>query len=164
MRDGRKYQEEFQSSGQEIFENGYKFKLNVFSPEPGYLYVFNEGPPEADGTTLTVIYPTPLRSNAFVSNQPVHTNWNTFRGQAGTENLWIVWSPSPVSQLEFAKTEALDNRKGAVTDADSMRAVRQFLATHAEPAPAAGKDPTGQQTHVEGVGDVLVKLAKLEHR
>jgi len=164
MRDGRLYQDPFESSGQEIFENGYKFRLNVSSPDPGYLYVFNEGPPEQDGTTFTMVYPTPLRNNPFVSSQPVHTNWNIFRGQAGTENLWIVWSVSPVSQLESAKTEALDNRKGALTDANSIRTVKEFLSTHSEPTPDSAKDATGQQTHVHGVGDVLVKLAKLEHR
>jgi len=164
MRDGRLYQDPFQSSGQEIFETGYKFRLNVSSPDPGYLYVFNEGPPEADGTTWTVVYPTPLRNNAFVSNQPVHTNWNTFRGQAGTENLWIVWSASPISQLESAKTEALNNPKGALTNANSISAVREFFVTNSEPKPESSKDTTAQQTHVSGVGDVLVKLAQLEHR
>lgn len=164
MRDGRLYQEPFQSSGQEIFENGYKFRLNVVSPDPGYLYVINEGPPEEDGTSLTMVYPTPLRKNAFVSNQPVHTNWNTFRGQAGTENFWIVWSASPVSQLESAETEAFANPKGALTDVSSIRTVREFLLTYSEPKPESTKDATAQQTHVSGVGDVVVKLAQLEHR
>lgn len=164
MRDGRLYQDPFQSSGQEIFENGYKFRLNIYSPDPGYLYVFNEGPPEKDGTTFTMVYPTPLRDNAFISNQPVHTNWNTFRGQAGTENLWIVWSASPVSQLESAKSEALADRKGALTDANSIRALRDFLIRYSAAKTDSTKDPTGQQTQVRGAGDVLVQLAKLEHR
>ena len=164
MRDGRLYQDPFQSSGQEIFENGYKFRLNISSPDSGYLYVINEGPPEEDGTSLTMVYPTPLRKNAFVSNQPVQTNWNTFRGQAGTENFWIVWSASPVNQLEAAKTEAFDNRKGTLADLNSIRTVKEFLTTHAEPKPQSTKDTTAQQTHVSGVGDVLVKLAQLEHR
>jgi serine/threonine protein kinase len=164
MRDEKPYQDPFQSSGQEIFENGYKFRLNVHSPDPGYLYVFNEGLPEADGTTFTLIYPTPLRKNTFVSNQPIHTNWNRFRGQAGTENFWIIWSASPVDQLESAKTEALDKPKGALTDANSIRALKEFLITHSEPKPETTKDEAGQLTRVHGVGDVLVKLAKLEHR
>jgi serine/threonine protein kinase len=164
VRDGRNYQDPFQSSGQEIFENGYKFRLNVSSPDPGYLYVLNEGAPEADGTTFTMLYPTPSRDNAFVSNQPVHTNWNRFRGQAGTENMWIIWSTSLVSELESAKTEAFANQKGAMTDANSIRAVREFLTKHAEPKPESTKDTTAQQTHVRGTGDVVMKLAQLEHR
>lgn len=164
VRDGKNYQEPFQSSGQEIFENGYKFRLNVSSPDPGYLYVLNDGPPEPDGTSLTMVYPTPSRENALVSRQPVHTNWNTFRGQAGTENLWIVWSTAPVSQLESAKREAFDSRKGALTDAESIRTVRQFLSTYSEPKPETTKDTTAQQTQVRGTGDVVITLAQLEHR
>jgi serine/threonine protein kinase len=164
MRDGRNYQDPFQSSGQEIFESGYKFRLNVSSPEPGFLYVLNEGPPDEDGTTFTLIYPTPLRKNAFVSNEPVNTNWNTFGGRAGTENLWIVWSASSISQLESAKAEAFNNRRGAVANPDSIRAVREFLTKYSEPKPKSTKDATVNQTHVIGDGDVVVKLAQLEHR
>jgi serine/threonine protein kinase len=164
VRDGKNYQEPFLSSGQEIFENGYKFRLNISSPDPGYLYVLNDGPPEQDGTSLTMVYPTPSRDNALISRQPVHTNWNTFRGQAGTENLWIVWSTAPVSQLESAKREAFESRKGALTNAESIRAVREFLSTYSEPKPETTKDTTAQQTQVRGTGDVVVTLAQLEHR
>lgn len=164
MRDGRVYQDPFQSSGQEIFESGYKFRLHVSSPDPGFLYVLNEGPPDEDGTIFTLVYPTPLRKNAFVSNEPVNTNWNTFRGRAGTESLWIVWSASSISELESAKTEAFNNRKGAVTNADSIRAVRELVTKYSEPKPESTKDAAAKQTHVRGNGDVVVKIAQLEHR
>lgn len=164
MRDGRVYQEPFLSSGQEIFETGYKFRLNVYSSDPGYLYVFNEGPPEADGANLTLVYPTPSRKDAFVSAQPVQTNWNTFTGQAGTEDLWIVWSASPVVELESAKAEAFNDPKGALTSTDSIRTVKEFLKSHSEPKPESTKDAAAQRTNVRGAGDVLVTLAQLEHR
>lgn len=164
VRDGRNYQDPFQSSGQEIFENGYKFRINVSSPDEGYLYILNDGEPEADGTTLTVLYPTPLKENAFVSNQPVQTNWNRFQGQPGTEKMWIIWASSLVSQLETAKAEAFENEKGALRDPNVIRAVREFLITHSEPKPEAIKDAEAQMTRVHGVGDVVVKLAQLEHR
>lgn len=164
MRDGRVYQDPFQSSGQEIFESGYKFRLHVSSPDPGFLYVLNEGPPDEEGIIFTLVYPTPLRKNAFVSNEPVNTNWNTFRGRAGTENLWIIWSAASVSELESAKAEAFNNRKGAITNADSIRAVREFLTKYSEPKPESTKDTTAKQTRVRGNSDVVVKLAQLEHR
>ncbi len=164
VRDGRNYQDPFQSSGQEIFENGYKFRINVFSPDEGYLYILNEGTPEADGTSLTMLYPTPLRESALVSKQPVHTNWNTFRGQPGTEKMWIIWSTSLVSQLESAKSESFENDKGSIRNPDSLRAVREFLSTHSEPKPEAIKDAEAQTTRVLGVGDVVLRLAQLEHR
>jgi hypothetical protein len=51
-----------------------------------------------------------------------------------------------------------------LTDSNSIRAVREFLITYSEPKPESTKDTTGQQTQVRGVGDVVVKLAQLEHR
>src|SRR6185503_16365847 len=44
MRSGRPFQEQFESSGQEIFENGWKFRVHLTSPQAGYLYLLNEGP------------------------------------------------------------------------------------------------------------------------
>ena len=90
MRDGRPYGAVFDSSGKEIYENGDKFRLNVISPQSGYLYVFNEGAEEDGSLIFTIIYPTPAtnKGSAKVSeNQSIQTNWNTFAGQAGTEEF-----------------------------------------------------------------------------
>src|SRR5258708_4664524 len=57
MRDGRPYQDTFESSGQEIFENGWKFRMNLSSPQEGYLYLLNEGPAPGDATTYNVLLP-----------------------------------------------------------------------------------------------------------
>src|SRR6185312_1584309 len=164
MRDGKRYQDPFQSSGQEIFENGYKFRMNVASPESGYLYIFNEGPPEGDGSVLTIIYPTRSKSGVLAANQPVQTNWNTFRGRSGTENMWIIWSTGPINQLESAKAEALEHSDGELTNANSISAVREFLAKYSATEPKTTKDGATQTTNVRGTGDVVVKLARLEHR
>ncbi len=61
-------------------------------------------------------------------------------------------------------TEALDNPEGALTHANSILAVKEFLITYSEPKPESSKDEKSQLTRVHGVGDVLVQLAKLEHR
>ncbi|HVQ37032.1 MAG TPA: hypothetical protein VMS31_05845, partial [Pyrinomonadaceae bacterium] len=70
---------------------------------------------------------------------------------------------SPVNQLESVKIEGFGSEKGALS-ANSIRTVREFLLTYSEPKPASAKDDSAQLTRVHGVGDVLVKLAKLEHR
>ena len=164
VRDGRNYQEPFQSSGEEVFENGYKFRINVSSTETGYLYVLEEGLPEADGAPLTMLYPTPSRSNAFVSNQPVHTNWNRFRGQPGTDRVWIIWSTSLVSELETAKDEAFEDEKAVLANANSIRAVRELLTKYSESKPDSIKESSAPMIQVRGAGDVLVKLLLLEHK
>jgi serine/threonine protein kinase len=167
MREGKRYEQPFASSGQEIFENGYKFQLNVSSPQPGYLYVFNEGADEKTGMSFTIVYPTPATNKGSAqldTNQKMQTNWNTFAGGAGTEEMWIVWSASPVAQMEAARDAAFRNSEGAVTDAAMIRTVKEFLTKHSDPKPETTKDTVKKQTDVHVNGELLVKLVQLEHR
>lgn len=167
MRDGKPYKEPFESSGQEVFENGYKFRLNMSSSQSGYLYVFNEGAAEKDKTDFTIIYPTPLTNKGSAkldANQAVQTNWNTFAGETGTEHFWIIWSATAVTQLESAREEAFKNKEGAITDAAMVRNVKDFLAKHSDPKPETTKDTAKQQTDVRANNDLLVKQLELEHR
>src|SRR5262249_44612336 len=55
MRDGRPYQKPFESTGQEIFESGWKFKLNFSAPESGYVYLLNEGPTEGGAISYSLL-------------------------------------------------------------------------------------------------------------
>jgi serine/threonine protein kinase len=166
MRDGRAYQDPFQSSGQEIFENGYKFRLNFSSPDSGYLYVFNEGANETGALSFSIIYPTPSTNQGSAKvegNQPIQTNWNTFAGQAGTEDFWIVWSASSIAQMDAARNAAFRNQ-GTLGDAAMVRTIREFLTKNADPKLETMKDTMKRQTLVRGRVDVLVKLVELEHR
>jgi serine/threonine protein kinase len=167
MRDGKPYQEPFLSSGKEIFETGYKFRLNVSSAEPGFLYVFNEGQPLPSGTTFTIIYPTPSTNNGTATlgaNQVVKTNLNTFAGETGTENFWIVWSVSPVPELEAAKDEAFKHPEGGLTG-ETLVATRKFLMMKQEEVKTRYTTNNDiHQTTIRGNGDLLVRLVELQHR
>jgi serine/threonine protein kinase len=167
MRDGQPYKESFESSGREIFENGYKFRFNVSSLQSGYLYVFNEGADEKKGLSFTIIYPTPARSKGSAkldSDQTMQTNWNTFAGQAGTEEFWIIWSASPVAQLEAARDAAFRNHEGAITDAGMVRTIKEFLTKNSDPKLETMKNQLSTKTGLRVSGEVLVKLVELEHR
>jgi serine/threonine protein kinase len=166
IRDGLPYEDPFESSGQEIFENGYKFRLNVSSRQAGYLYVFNEGPPETDQTSFTIIYPTPAtnKGSRLEQNQDMQTNWNTFGGEKGTERFWIIWSATEVMPIEIARNEAFKNKEGAIMNAEVARNLRAFLSQHSLPEPETTKDTPKQRTVVRASGDLLVKLLELEHR
>lgn len=167
MRDDKPYQDEFQASGQEIFETGYKFRLNIQSGEAGYLYLFNDGPPDTDGTSFTIIYPT-LKTNggsASVSaDQSVRTNWNTFKGAAGTEQFWIVWAAAPIAELEAAKEEALKRPNGALTG-QVLMSVKEFLNINQPKSKSRVSTNTdGTVSTVRGLGDVIVRQLKFQHR
>lgn len=166
MRDGKPYKEPFESSGQEVFENGYKFRFNVTSPDAGYLYLLNEGANDKGENSITWLYPTPARNNGSAeaaANQTIETGWNTFGGQAGTEQFWMVWALKPVAELESAKDTAFKN-KGELRDAAQAKAVREFLAAHRAQNVEITGDKAKSLTVIKGAGDVLVKQLELVHR
>jgi eukaryotic-like serine/threonine-protein kinase len=166
MRDGKPYQNEFESSGQEIFENGWKFRMNVTSPQAGFLYLLNEGPASGDATTYDVLFPeakTNGGSPRVTAAQKLQTGWMRFDDHDGTEKFWMVWSPSPVKELEAVRDAVNDRDLGEVKDETKARAVRDFLNQHASPKPEVIKDSANKQSVVKGKTDVLVNPIELEH-
>jgi len=162
MRDGKEYEDPFKSNGEETFESGDKFRLNVASPNPGYLYVVNEGPPQSNSTSFVMIYPSQSVNNGSATlgaNQPVQSDWTIFRGPAGAENFWIVWSASPVSQMESAKSV-----NGALED-QNLVTVKEFLRMKQDEVKVRVTHYKASQTVlVRGPGDLLVTLAQFNHR
>ena len=164
MRDGKEYEDSFKSNGEETFEKGDKFRLNVSSPNSGYLYAVNEGPPEANSTSFVMIYPSQTINNGSATlgaNQPVQSDWTIFRGPAGAENFWIVWSASPVTQMESAKNEAFNGTLGD----QNLVTVKEFLNMKQDEVKVRVTHYKASQTVlVRGPGDVLVTLAQFNHR
>jgi serine/threonine protein kinase len=167
MRDGKPYQEPFESSGQEIFENGYKFIFRVSNSQPGYFYLLNEGAPDSGASGLNMLYPTPRRNEGSArldAGAQVETGWNVFSGRDGTELLWVISAAEPVPEIEAARETAFKNEKGALTDAAQAQSVREFLAKHAAQKLEVAKDTTRRQTILRGSGEALVYRVELEHR
>ena len=165
-RDDKPYQDEFESSGQEIFENGWKFRMNVSSPQDGYLYLVNEGPAEGDTTTYHVLFPeekTNSGSPRVTAGQNLQTAWMRFDDNQGTEKFWIIWTANSVRDLD-AVTEAVNETdQGEIKNSAKARGVRDFLKKHSATVPEATKDSAKKQTVIKGRGDVLVKMIELEH-
>ncbi len=166
MREGKPYQNEFESSGQEIFENGWKFRMNLNSPQEGYLYLLNEGPADGDVTTYNVLFPekeTNGGSPRINASQKFQTAWMRFDDNQGTEKFWMVWSATPVKELE-AVTGAVNERDlGEIKDRTKARTVRDFLKQHVSVKTEVTKDSARKQTIVNGNTDLLVNLIELEH-
>ena len=166
MRDGKPYQDTFESSGQEIFENGWKFRMNLSSPQEGYLYLLNEGPAAGDATTYNVLFPEAKTNNnspRVSAEQRLQTAWMRFDEHQGTEKFWLVWSASPVKELDAATDSVNEKDQGEIKDSAQARAVRNFLDQHSSPKPEVAKDSTGEKTNVKGRGDVLVSNVELKH-
>jgi serine/threonine protein kinase len=164
MRNGRPYQDPFDSSGQEIFENGWKFRMNVNSPQTGYLYLLNEGPAAGGETTYNMLFPAPSSNSGspyVAANQKIETGWMVFDENQGTEKFWMIWAAEAVPELEAVKGVVNPTDKGEIKDSGQSKAVRQFLEKHSS-APAE-KDKTKKQTNVKAKGNVLVHHLELEH-
>jgi len=167
MRDGKDYEEPYKSNDDATFNSGDKFRLSVMTPEPGYLYVLSEGPPESNSSSFTMLYPRKSINHGASSlgaNQSVECDWITFRGPAGAENLWIVWSTAPVDQLEPVKKEAFGNPNAALTD-NTLVTVREYLkAKQAEIKVKPTRYKETQKVTVRSPADLLVMLAQIKHR
>ncbi len=166
MREGKPYQETFESSGREVFENGWKFRMNLSSPQAGFLYLLNEGPAAGDATTYNVLFPEAKTNNnspRVSAEQRLQTAWMRFDEHQGTEKFWLVWSASPVKELDAATDSVNEKDQGEIKDSAQARAVRAFLDKHSSPKPEVAKDSAKKQTTVKGQGNVLVNFIELEH-
>jgi serine/threonine protein kinase len=166
MRSNRPYQEPFESSGQEIFENGWKFRMNLTSPQEGYLYLLNEGPAAGDETTYNMLFPeskTNEGSPRVTADQKLQTAWMRFDDHQGTEKFWIVWASAPVKELDAVADAVNDQDQGEIKDSAKLRRVRDFLNQHSSPKPEVAKDSARKQTTIKGKGGTLVSFIELEH-
>jgi serine/threonine protein kinase len=165
-RNGKPYQIEFQSSGREIFEPGWQFKLNVTSPQEGFLYVLNEEP-AATRTNYVLLFPLPSHNNGsahLAAGERLQTSAYLFDDQPGTEQFRLVWAAQPVPELEALRALVNPTDQGRVTDPAQIQAVRSFLQQHSHTSVESVKDSQNQQTNVRATGTVLVALVELEHR
>lgn len=168
MFDGKEYGEPFPSNGEDdTFDQGDRFRLSVTSPVSGYLYILNEGPPDTSDASFVMLYPNKTMnggSSAVGSNQPIQSDWITFRGPAGDENIWIVWSLKPIIELETAKADAVKHPRGGLTG-ESLVVIKEFLRTkQAEFKTTVFHYKADQTAVARGKTDTLIALAQIKHR
>jgi serine/threonine protein kinase len=164
FREGKPYQEPFTLGSEINFELDYHIRINVRSPQAGHLYIVNEGPtaePE-----YVVLFPSSTTNNgsAYLAGEQLiqipEESWIRFDAEQGVEKVWFVFAADPVPELEAVKRFANPVHKGLIGE-DSIRAVQQFLASHATSVPQSEKQQ--QQTFIKAPGKILVHSIRLEH-
>lgn len=166
-RDETAYDKPFRLAGEINFEKDYRVQLNVRSPQPGYLYILNEGPSRDD--SLSILFPSPTANSgtALLANdqqiQIPEKSWFQFDAQQGTEKLWLIFSPHAVPELEAVKSFVNLQQKGVITSANLSRAAKVFIETNSISKPSVEKNDDLKETTVRTSGKVLVHLIKLEH-
>ena len=166
MRDGRKFQEPFESSGQEIFESGYEFQMRFIPSDTGFLYVFNEGLDKKGEKIFTVQFPTPSANSGVsdvLANQSYKSSWLEFGGTPGTENFWISWNKTENRELEAARENAFQN-EGVVVDNDLKATLKKYLENSEKIKTEVVKDVEKKLTRIDFEGDSVIYLLQLEHR
>ncbi|HLL99765.1 MAG TPA: protein kinase [Pyrinomonadaceae bacterium] len=166
MRGGKKFQEPFESSGQEIFETGYQFQMRLVPPADGYLYIFAEGINDRQEKVFNLIFPTPQRNEgaaAVAAARQYETGWNQFDGRTGTENFWLVWNKTVPEIAEKARADAFQNA-GVVSDGNLKNQLKDYLANESKNKAEASKEVDKKITKIGFQGDRLVYLMHLEHR
>ena len=168
FKDGNPYQNPFPLAGEINFEASYRIRVHIRSPEAGYLYIFNEGPPTASAATeYVVVFPSTTANNnsslisAGQEVQIPEKSWLEFDKQEGVEKLWLVFSKDAVAELESARQTASPESKNLITDAGQNKVVEDFLARNSLQKPNVEKGST--VTTVKAPGNLVVYAIKLEH-
>jgi serine/threonine protein kinase len=168
FRNGKPYQDSFPLASEINFEADYRIRVNVRSLQPGYLYVLNEGPPEASGQPEYVaLFPSSTANEGsalLVADQVVQIpekSWFKFDKQQGTEKLWLVFSNEAVPELDAVKEFASARTGGLITEPARNSAVQTFLTTHSTHKPFSEKGD--KQTTLKNPGKLLVYAVNLEH-
>jgi serine/threonine protein kinase len=180
-RNGHPFENPFRLAGEINFEKDYQVKLNVSSPQPGFLYILNEGPSTGpgpqpgspagmlDSSSFVLLFPSTTAndgSSYLAENQAVEIpqqSWFQFDAEQGTEKLWLVFSASPVPELEAVKQFANPKDRGLIKDASLDTGVHNFLTAHSNAKPTLEKNDELKQTSLKILGTVLVHAIKLEH-
>ncbi len=168
FRNGRPYQKPFTQPGEMIFEADYQIRVSIRSPQSGYLYVLNEGPPEASAQPeFVVLFPSSTAnagSPLVAADQLVQIpeqSWLKFDVQQGTEKLWLVFSENAVPELEAVKSFVNTQTRGLITDRAQNKSVQNFLTTNSATKPGYEKGDT--LTTLKAPGKLLIYAVRLEH-
>ncbi|MGH9841105.1 MAG: protein kinase domain-containing protein, partial [Blastocatellia bacterium] len=155
----------FVPTGDTIVEQGDSFRLNVSSPQDGYLYVINQTPSQ----TYIVWFPdktantgsAEVKTGAPIQIPPVKEGWIEFDSEKGAEKIWLIWSKNKLQELEAVKQWMNSKDHGEIKNQKQVEALKQYLGA---PKPKEEKDHQTKQTRLKINGDLLVGLLLIDHR
>ncbi|MGH9567857.1 MAG: hypothetical protein ACRD4I_17945, partial [Candidatus Angelobacter sp.] len=162
MRNGKPDGKPFLSTGKDALESGSKFKLVMFSPQSGYLYLIDQ----SQKGDPVILFPLPSVNHglgAVPANKAFEIGWYDVDETPGREDLWMIWSALPVMQLQVAAT--LTNGAGKqYTRVQGVAEIRRFLQQHQRAANQSTAKASGKQVKVSSHVDPLVAVVELQHR
>ena len=165
--DGR-YKEPFTLSGEMLFRNRDRIRLNISSPYTGYLYILNQGPrDENSSAAYNILFPSPTTNEgtAMLSAGQIiqipKQSWFELDEKEGTELVWLIWSAKGVPELESAKRFANPNDRGRIKDAGLINSIESLIEQQAKPTIV--RDDDRKESVITANADIVAHLIKLEH-
>jgi predicted Ser/Thr protein kinase len=107
----------YHASPTDTFQGGWRFRLHIQPPQAGFVYVVNKGLDDKGAERFWIL-------DHVAANQSVLTRWYNFDQNPGTERLWLLFSPQPLSPIEDALRESAD---GSVRSPITASALEQLL-------------------------------------
>ncbi len=167
--DGR-YREPFTLSGEMLFRNRDRIRLNIKSPQSGYLYILNQGPKSQNGeAAYNILFPSPTTNagaaqlSAGQEIQIPRQSWFELDAKEGTELVWLVWSANALPELESAKRFANPDDKGRINDKGLSKRIDSMLQQDLSTKAAVARDDDKKESQITGNADTIAHLIKLEH-
>lgn len=156
-------------SDEQPFSAGIGIQLVFRIEEPGYLYVFNEGPGSTvSNPVFNILFPsspTTVGTGQLGHSQDVKIPSNgslLFDNQRGAEKVWLIWSSQSLSDLESLTKWANPQDRGRVGDRSQAQNIKSFLSHSDAFSPQIGHDSTNRVT-LSGATNVVVYLLNLNH-
>jgi hypothetical protein len=157
--------EPFESAGQEIFGNGWRFRFNLQPLQNGALYLLNEGPGADNNIEYNVLFPNPADNSGvpgLAANQKLDAGWFRFVENTGVEKLWVIWLSQSASDLDGIFHEAASHG-GVIANAGQIATVQNYLKHYESERPEIIPYKAQKRTLVKGKGDLVVTLIELSH-
>ncbi|MEK6337444.1 MAG: protein kinase [Acidobacteriota bacterium] len=163
----------FESAGDNIFGNGWRFRFNLRPMQSGALYMLGVGPGKTGPEEYNVLFPLPegdqLRPN-LAANQTVQlplggSDWYWFDEHTGVEKIGIIWSEAAVPELDTIFGAAVRNQKdpGVISDPAQIATIQSYLKKSELEPPEVSADRATKLTTVKGRGDIIVNIVQLSH-
>ena len=169
-RDNLAFEEPIQLAREILFERGYQLRLNLKSPQSGFLYVINEGPHQPnEAPEYVVLFPAPTSNKGSallqenVNLQIPENSWFRLDSDKGTEKVWLIYAANELSELEPVREFANPKTRGLIDNASVRDKVTSFLKSHSESRPMVEQSDEKKETTLRSRGDVLVYSLALEH-
>jgi hypothetical protein len=157
----------FQSAGDIIFGNQWKFQLNLQLRQAGSLYVLSVGPGKKAAEEYNILFPLAQSGKldpTVTTNQTIQSEWLYFGKETGLEKVWIIWSRNPLPELDSVFTTASQPKNvGEITGADQIAKVQNYLKLYDATKVEVVSDKVTKITSLKGHGEIVVGLLTLSH-